>query len=439
MRSSTLVKGASLLAVAAVIGLSVAPAEAATPVSQASATAASVTVAGQGTNSGTYTATNDGHGQSTSGSNSPLIRALGGQRAISAGTLAQDAVATVDGTAGASAACSGVAGDGATVIAAGDGTCLSGGDTLALDVASLDLSNLKVVSSPLFAGVDTQLENALKPFQDQLTSALSAGLTQAVNAMGDPALHLDAGAIQSFCTATDSRASGDSQLAGAGAYVTIPTVGRVDLVSLPVHPGPNTHVVTGLDKVASSIETALRQQLTTTLRNQLTAPGSPLAPLDPVLSQLDNGAGSALNQLDPVLDNALGEISDQLAPLQDNLLDITLNEQTHGSDSISVTALDAKVAPVAEQFTGSDLVHLSLGTSTCGPDDRIIPAVHKAAPSKPQTKPQSAPKDVPTVVTAGLADAPTDHGSAGRTALVALLVLGAGGAGISAFRRALRR
>lgn len=432
MRSSTLVKGAALVAAAALIGLSAAPAQAAQHVSQASATAVSVTVAGQGTNSGTYTATNDGSGQSTSGNNRPLIRALGGQSAISAGTLAQDAVATVDGTTGSSVACSGLAGQGATVVAAGDGTCLSGGDTLSLGAGSLDFSKLQVLTSPLFEGLDTQLQTALKPFQDQLTSALSSTLRQVVDALGDPALHLDAGAIQSYCSATGSKANGDSQLAGAGAYVDFPApIGRVDLLTLPVDPGPNTHVVTNLKAVATAVENA-------------------------VSDQLDNGLGGALQnaplplgQIEDAINNqVLDQLSKQLAPLEQNLLDITLNEQTRGTGSISVTALDLKVAPAARQFVGSDLVHLTVGTSTCGPNGRVIPAVVKKTPTKtPAKTPVKTPHHVPTVVTAGLANGTTDalsdaqgeHGSAGRTALVALLVLGSAGVGISVFRRALRR
>lgn len=429
MRSSLLVKGAALLAVTAIVGLSAAPAQAAQHVAQASATAVTMSVAGAGTGTGTYTATNDGSGQSTTGSNRPVIQALSGQKAISAGTLAQDAVATVDGTTGSSVACSGLAGDGASLIQAGDGTCLSGGDTLSLDVASLDFSKLNVLSSPLFAGLDTQIEGLTKQGQDQLTSALTAALKPVVDAMGDPGLHLDSGAIQSYCTATGSKATGDSQLAGAGAYIDFPApIGRVDLVSLPVNPKPNTHVVTNLKGAATAIE-------------------------DAVSSQLDNGLGGILKQVpgltggvqqaeSAINTQILDALSKQLAPLQDNLLDITLNKQTRGPGSISVTALDASVAPAAKQFTGSDLVHLSIGTSNCGPNGRVIPtAVHKSTPAKPQTTTphKATPKKVPTVVTAGLARAPQDHGSAGRTALVALLILGAGGVGISVFRRALRR
>lgn len=439
MRSSTLVKGAALLATTAVIGLSAAPAQAAAHTSQASATALSVTVSGSGTNTGTYTVTNDGDGQQSFGNNRPAIRALGGQRLVSTGTLAQDAVATVNGGTGASAACSGLAGDGATLVAAGDGSCLSGGDTLSLDVASLDFSKLKVLQSGLFQGIDNQLQDALQPYQDRLTSALTSGLTQVVDGLGDPALHLDTGVIQSYCSANGSKTTAASQIAGAGAYIDIPGIGRVDLVNLPVNPAPNTHVVTGLDKVATSIEDALRQQLSTLLKQRLAS--GPLQGLAPVLSALDGGSSTALDQLDPVLNNVLGQISAQLAPVEDNLLDITLNRQVRGDGSISVTALDARIAPAARQFTGSDLARITIANSICGPNGRIVPTVHHAAPTKPHTKPHAKPQPhkVPTVVTAGLADKPTDDGGAGRTALVALLLLGASGSGVVAYRRALRR
>ena len=425
MRSSTLVKGGAVLAATAVIGLSAAPAQAAEHVSQASATAASITVAGSGTDSGTYTVTNDGNGPSASGNNRPLIRVLGGQRLVSTGTLAQDAVANVDGKKGYSVACSGIAGDGATVAAVGDGSCLTGGDTLSLDVASLDLSKLKVASTPL-TDLDDQLQNALASFQLQLTTPLTALFKQALTAVGDPALHLDAGAIQSYCKANGSTTVAASQLAGAGAYVDIPTYGRVNLVSLPVNPAPNTHVVTKLDQVAVAIEKALKQQLTTLLTNN--AAGADAA----------TNVTKALDQVSQQLNAVLGQVSSQLTPLEQNVLDITLNKQTRGTGSIAVTALDARVLPVARQFTGSDLVHLTLGTSTCGPNGRITPVVKKALPTKPKAK-APAKHAVPTVVTAGLADAPRDGGSAGRTALVALLTLGAGGIGAGVYRRALRR
>ena len=415
MRTTLIARGAAVAAAAAMVALSAAPASAAT-VSQASATALSLELAGTGaTDSGTYAVINDGSTESAKGTNEPLITALGGQDAIHAGTLAQDAVANSNAT---SAACSGLAGDGATLVAAGSGDCLSGGDNISLDAGSLDFSEVELVSSGLFQGVDKQLITALEDAglsQTEVTDPLSAALKQLLAALGDPGLHLDLGAVQSSCTADKDKASGDSSLANSKAYVTIPTVGDVTLVDLPVDPDVNQKVVTDLTGVSEAILDALRTQFTNALQGAL-------AP-----------ANEALNQLQTqVLDTALGQIESQLAPLEDNVLDITLNAQNTSPGAITVTALDAKVLPAAEAFVGGSLAHLTIGTSSCGPNS---PATKTVVNNPP--KAGNPPASVPTVVTAGMES--YDDGSAGRIALVTLLLLAAAGAGVATYVRMLRR
>ncbi|MDQ4113383.1 MAG: hypothetical protein M3306_20145 [Actinomycetota bacterium] len=415
MRTTLIARGAAVAAAAAMVALSAAPASAAT-VSQASATALSLELAGTGaTDSGTYAVTNDGSTESAKGTNEPVITALAGQDAIHAGTLAQDAVAKRNAT---SAACSGLAGDGATLVAAGSGDCLSGGDNISLDAGSLDFSEVELVSSGLFQGVDKQLITALKDAglsQTEVTDPLSAALKQVLAALGDPGLHLDLGAVQSSCTADKDKASGDSSLANSRAYVTIPTVGDVTLVDLPVDPDVNQKVVTDLTGVTDTILDALRTQFTNALQGAL-APGN-----------------EALNQLQTqVLDTALGQIESQLAPLEDNILDITLNAQNTSPGAITVTALDVKVLPAAEEFDGSSLAHLTIGTSNCGPNS---PATKTVVNNPP--KAGNPPASVPTVVTAGMES--YDDGSAGRIALVTLLLLAAAGAGVATYVRMLRR
>lgn len=415
MRTTLIARGAAVAAAAAMVALSATPASAAT-VSQASATALSLELAGTGaTDSGTYAVTNDGSTESAKGTNEPLITALGGQDAIQAGTLAQDAVANSNAT---SAACSGLAGDGATLVAAGSGDCLSGGDNISLDAGSLDFSEVELVSSGLFQGVDQQLITALKDAglsQTEVTDPLSAALKQVLAALGDPGLHLDLGAVQSSCTADKDKASGDSSLANSRAYVTIPTVGDVTLVDLPVDPDVNQKVVTDLTGVTDTILDALRTQFTNALQGALTP------------------ANEALNQLQAqVLDTALGQIESQLAPLEDNVLDITLNAQNTSPGAITVTALDVKVLPAAKAFVGSSLAHLTIGTSSCGPNS---PATKTVVNNPP--KAGNPPASVPTVVTAGMES--YDDGSAGRIALVTLLLLAAAGAGVATYVRMLRR
>lgn len=414
MRTTLIARGAAVAAAAAMVALSAAPASAAT-VSQASATALSLELAGTGArDTGTYAVTNNGSTESAEGTNEPLITALGGQKAIHAGTLAQDAVATKDAT---SAACSGLAGDGATVVAVGSGDCLSGGDNISLDAASLDFADVELVSSGLFQGVDQQLISALKEAglsQTAVTDPLSKALKDLLAAMGDPGLHLDLGAVQSSCTADKDKASGDSSLANSRAYITVPTVGDVTLVDLPVDPDVNQKVVTDLTGVTDAILDALRTQFTKALNGAL-------APANGGLDQLQT----------QVLDTALGQIESQLAPLEENVLDITLNAQTTSPGAITVTALDAKVLPAAQEFVGGSLAHLTIGTSSCGPNSPIAKTV------KNPPKADNPPASVPTVVTAGMES--YDDGSAGRIALVTLLLLAAAGAGVATYVRMLRR
>ena len=412
MRTTLIARGAAVAAAAAMVALSAAPASAAT-VSQASATALSLELAGTGaTDSGTYAVTNDGSTESAEGTNEPIITALGGQDAIHAGTLAQDAVAKSNAT---SAACSGLAGDGATLVAAGSGDCLSGGNNIKLDAASLDFSELQVIQSDLFQGMDAEVQKALKPFQTQITGALDQLLAPVVDGLDGAGLYVDLGAVQSHCTANDDTARGDSTIASSSVYVVLPGGKRETVVELPVDPAVNQKVVTDLSGVVDVVIKGLRTQLANGL-------GGALQPIDPVVVELQK----------QVLNTLLTSIEGQLAPLEDNLLDITLNAQETSPGAITVTALDAKILPAAEPFVGGPLTHLTIGTSSCGPNS---PAPRTVVNNPP--KAADPPASVPTVVTAGMES--YDDGSAGRIALVTLLLLAAAGAGVATYVRTLRR
>jgi len=412
VRTTLIARGAAVAAAAAMVALSAAPASAAT-VSQASATALSLELAGTGaTDSGTYAVTNDGSTESAEGTNEPIITALGGQDAIHAGTLAQDAVAKSNAT---SAACSGLAGDGATLVAAGSGDCLSGGNNIKLDAASLDFSELQVIQSDLFQGMDAEVQKALKPFQTQITGALDQLLAPVVDGLDGAGLYVDLGAVQSHCTANDDTARGDSTIASSSVYVVLPGGKRETVVELPVDPAVNQKVVTDLSGVVDVVIKGLRTQLANGL-------GGALQPIDPVVVELQK----------QVLNTLLTSIEGQLAPLEDNLLDITLNAQETSPGAITVTALDAKILPAAEPFVGGPLTHLTIGTSSCGPNS---PAPRTVVNNPP--KAADPPASVPTVVTAGMES--YDDGSAGRIALVTLLLLAAAGAGVATYVRTLRR
>lgn len=421
MRPSKIVQGAALIAAASVVTLAAAPALAADPVAQASAAAVTLDVAGQHGYSGTFGATNDGTKQTTSGNDKPLITALGGQHLLSAGTLAQDATTSVDASGrGSSAACAGLAGQGASLAAAGSGSCLTGGNALQLEAGTLDLSGLQIVQGTVLNGLDQQLQTALQPALGTLLPALSQALTQGTQTLGSPGLFLDLGAVQSSCTATPAGVSGDSSLANAAAYVQIPGGQRIDLAKLPVHPAPNTDVVTQLGSgVVAAITSALKTDLSTALDGQLGA------------------LGGAIDQT-AVLNNVLDQLGAQLKPLDDTLIKATLNKQTTSADSITVTALDLSVLPAAQQFVHADLAHLTVGTSICGPNGRAVTPAAVAVP-KSDTHPTDP---VPTTVPAGVADAYplSDHAlTAGRVALLALVGLGATGAGLVGYRRRLHR
>ncbi|ANH37892.1 hypothetical protein I601_1456 [Nocardioides dokdonensis FR1436] len=411
----TPVRGLALLATSGLLALSAAPATAATPVAQAEATALTLTIASTPTDSGAFSSTHDGDDESTAGSNQPAISAATGQRFIQVGTLAQDARTSVKNRLGYAEACSGLAGDGAVVAGVGEGGCLTPGQNVRLDAGTVDLSGLRIVKAEFLAGLDQALQDALAPVLDQLLPALSDGLEQALTGLGDLGVFLDAGVIQSQCTAGPGTSAGDAQIVDAAAYVEVGGT-RVDLVALPVNPAPNTKVVTDLGVVVQEVLDAVRTELETAIDGAL-------GPLTAVVDGAE------------VLAEALGQVGEQLAPLEDNVLDITLNKQTQiAKDEIEVTALDLAVLPAAQEFD-VELLSAAIGTSHCGPTGKV--GTPDPEPTPDPTKP---PAPVPTSVPAGVetAAAPGDGmGLAGNLSLGALLAL-AGAAGVASWRRSLR-
>ena len=381
-------RASALTLAAALVGLAAAPASAAHTVARASASAAVVTVAGTPTDSGTYSVSNDGTSETATGAHRPLASALTGQAFTSAGVLTQDAATTTSGT---SAACAGVAGEGSVVAAVGDGQCLTPAGTLTLNAGRLDLSHLQIVRSTLLQGLDQQVQTALQPVLDQVVGALQGGLQSGLRQLGDPGLFVGLGAVESRCTAAPGTADGSATLADVGAYVQVGGQ-RVDLLSLPAHPAPNTKISTGLGDVATAVGNALRSQLATALAGSL----------GPLSAAVDQAA---------VLNTVLANIGGQLAPLDQNVLTGTLNRQVRRAGSIEVTALDLQVLPAAAAY-GPQPLSVQLGRSTCGPDERVAPVV----------RPRPA----------------AQHHTPARKQVVGLLVLAAG-AGALDFRRHLGR
>jgi hypothetical protein len=204
-------------------------------------------------------------------------------------------------------------------------------------------------------------------------------------------------------------AAGAASLIDSAAYVTVAGQ-RVDLLSLPAHPAPNTKIATNLDRVAKIVLDGVRSELTAALAGALV----------PLTAAIDQAA---------VVDTVIANLAAQLAPLEQNVLDGTLNRQVRpAADAIEVTALDLRVLPVLAQYD-VDLVHLEVGMSACGPSARVA-----EAPPSPPTR--SFTPRVPISVPAGAADA--DSAVVGPWGLAALLVL-ATGSGVAVFRRMSRR
>jgi hypothetical protein len=399
----------AVLAGAGLLTLSMAaPGYAATTVAQASANALTVSIAGNGSGSGTVTATHDGTSEHVQGQTNPPISVLKGQGLVNVGVLAQEATAGVTDGAGHSAACAGVAGEGGSVATIGDSSCLVPGQPVGLTFGNLDLSKLVVFDpdsalAPLNQATDPVIQAAIGPITQQISQNVTAQL-------GDGGLIASTlGAVEARCVSADG-ASGTANIVDGKISATFGGQ-SVNLLDFPVHPAPNTKVVTGLDKVVTLFIEALRTDLNNTLDGQ----AAPLAAaLDPIQEQ--------------IVDGVIGQIAPQLKPLEDNVLSATLNEQSRPSaGAIKVTAIDLQVLPAAQQQIGSSLVAADIANVTCGPNGRVAPtteAAHHHAPLPP----------VPTAIDSGV-DHRTGDSDSLLTALSLLLASVVGWVGYRGLRR----
>lgn len=412
MPNKSVFRATAVLSTLALLTLSGAPAFAAEPVAQASASGVVVTVSGKSTSTGSYAVTNDGTTETATGTNKAALPLVAGQNAITFGTIAQDAKTTVTNGEGTSVACAGAAGNGASLASVGNGaTCLSGGRNVDISGGTLNLSNVKLVDNPALDPLNNALKQVLNPVGAQLNTVT----TQLFAQLGNPAVVASLGAVQSSCQATTTTATGTANIANAVVYVDLPAMPgqasqRINLLTLPVNPAPNTKVVTQLDKVVTVILDAVRFSL-----NQ-TATGA-LAPLKSAVDALDVNLFANIQK--QLVDGVLGQIAPQLKPLEDNLLRGTLNKQTKASPSqITVTALDLEILP-AQQALG-----ISIGTSSCGPNGRVVERSAAVTPPNKNTGDNKPAKpnapNVPTSVPAGLASSPSQNAPLGPVALAAL-------------------
>lgn len=422
MRRSTRVVAVGMAA--GFVVTSTAPGQAAT-VAQGDASAIRATIGGQPQDSGTVVARHDGSRLTKTGATNPPVAVLGAQDALNLGVLAQDAIARPNGS---SAACSGVAGDGGSVVRVGNSYCLTPGRNVTLTLAQLDLST---ILDPNNAPAETRaVLEQLALAADQLAGPVSDAVEQATqqvqDQIGDPGLIAEFGAIQSQCTADRTGARGASQLTDVSVYVKGGMFDDVNVLDIPVEPAPNTKLATDFSKVIDEITKSFRVNLEGELG------GDQLAPLT---EALDGGR-------EQLIDALAENFDDQLAPLQDNVLDVVLNKQVRGDREITVTALDANVLPAAKQFGAPTLADIEIARSHCVSADRAPvaqpvsnPAPPKAAPAPPAPKPAPIPRTVTSGVERASADArPQQDGDlVGR--LLLGLVITAGLAGAVAGRR----
>jgi len=401
----------ALAGAAALTIMTASPGYAATIVSQSSANALTISLAGNDADSGTVTATNDGTGETKTGESSPPIAVLGNQDLLDIGVLAQEAEAKLSGKNGVSAACSGIAGDGGSVVTIGESGCLTPGSPIGVSLANLNLTGVVVIDPASALGPLAQLNPALEALLGQLTQPISEGLESALGALE---LGGTFGTVQAVCNATPGSATGRANIADSTLGLTV--AGQsVNLLTLPVNPPPNTHVLTDLDVVVTAILDAVRTDLDESL----------------------NGAGAPLNALpealqDQVVDTLIAEIAPQLAPLEENVLDIVLNKQSHPTaNSIEVTAIDLKLLPAAQEFIDGPLLGLEIANVTCGPNGRVTD--NPDGPGGPGLP------DVPTVVDSGTSGAAPAESDATGDALAAGLLLLAGAATMIGYRRLTSR
>jgi hypothetical protein len=399
---------AAVIGAATLGALAAAPALAATD-NQAGANAVFISIAGNGQGTGNVTASYADGKETTTGNSQPPFPDPTGQKFITGGVLAQEATAKP----GFSAACAGLAGDGGSVLNIGDSSCLEPGNLLTGSFGSFDPSTLIPDSSSLPSDqvpaqaqdLLTQLGQGAKPLNDLIDSALSKAQQQ----FGDGGLVANLDAIEGRCTAGDGGPTGTSTLTDVALTFNIPGQKPITVLTLPVHPKPNTHVFTNLSDVMNAVLDAVDADLTESLQGNL----SPLKEL-------------TKDARDQIVTQVHDQVEANLKPLEENLLDITLNQQVHPTpDSIKVRALDVQVLPAAKsQLDGSSLVNLQVGNAACAPVARVAAV---AAPQAPKHK------ALPTAVSAGLASAPGEDAH-DTIALTALAMMFTGGTAVVIIR-----
>jgi len=373
---------ASVIGAVSLSAIAVAPAIAAAPVSQAGANAVTVAVAGNAQGTGDVTATNDGTTEKKTGESAPQVPVPGGGF-FTGGVAAQEATATAPNGAGHSAACAGLAGDGGSVVNIGESKCLSPGNQITGSLATFDPGAL--IDTAL-APLPPELTGPLAPLTgglDSANDAIADALSDTEDQFGEMGLVSSVKVISGHCTAGPGGAEGSAQIVD-GAIQVSGGGQNITLLKLPVNPPPNTHLVTDLSQVLTTVLGALR----TNLNESFDGAGAPLnAVLDPIQ--------------DEVVDNVVTQVEAQLGPLEENVLDITLNKQVRPeAGAIRVNALDLQLVPAAKAQLNASLASVQIGNVVCGPSGRVTQAA---------AAPEVAAPALPTAVSAGYESMPGQH------------------------------
>ncbi|MFL6156598.1 MAG: hypothetical protein ACJ72D_10920 [Marmoricola sp.] len=399
---------------AAVSMLAIAPTfAAAAPVSQATASGLTLGILGNPLSTGTVKATNDGTTETKTGQVNPPISVLNSQSIVKAGVVAQEAKASVTGDNGTSAACAGLAGQGATIAEVGDSSCLTGGNAVDLDLGNIDLTKVVVINPNSVLGPLSALNGLLGNLLAPVTTALSGALANTpLNGVG---LSVGLGVTEARCTATPTALTGAANIGDIKVDLNLPApVGKINLVTLPIQPDhPNTpDVNVDLTSLTTPLLNAIQAQLSTALNGVL----------DPA-----NVLVKAVR--DQILATVLPQLSSALAPLTTQILSLKLWQEDRTANTIDVKALQLKVLPALATAGVSSLASLDIGHVTCGPNG-------KRTVNPPTTTPTDGPPDVPTVVDSGVNGSNTARDV--LTATAALMLL-AGTAGLIGYRRMLTK
>lgn len=383
MKTRSCLRLGSALGALSLSAVAMTPALAAGNIAASGANAFEMSIAGNGEGTGTASATHNGSKETRTGEANPPVSVLQNQKLLNVGVLAQQATAQKRGGEGYSAACAGVAGNGASVAEVGDSRCLTPGAPVGLALANLDLSKTLVINPASALGPLAEANAPLATILGSVTGPLAEGIKD--TPLGPTGLTGTFGAIESDCTARPGNVSGGANLVDSKLILNVAGE-EVVLVNLPARPAPNTDLLINLDEATGVILGAVETQLET-MFSPPPGGGGPLAPLRALPEGLQD-------QVIVALVEATRE--QLLTQLSDNVLKVILNKQSRPTaNSIKVRAIDLALLPAAQAELGAPLVGVQIASVACGADTVTLPPI-----PDPTEKPK--PDPVPTTVPAGI-------------------------------------